>query len=1150
MSRNSSKRLANRKRANFKRKRKWSLEFLEAKRLLTGDVVNSLSAEAVSENPVMISQFGMPPGHTHACDTSSEAPSSGDEHCTAIDSTPSKPATPQEITDGNLSDIVESDRAAVLRGDASDHEEDEDVFDIDNEDDVRLEDEFDEEHEDDEHLEDELEEEDGDDDLIEDELDEEDGDDDQIEDEFEEEDGEDGQVEDEVEEEDGDDDHIEDEFEDEDGDDDQIDDELEEEDGEDGQIEDEFEEEDGEDDQVEDEFEEEDESEDGGNTGTPLSTTPLHESAIALVSDDLATHTATGSGNWSNPAIWSNSAVPSSNARIVIPQGVTMTVDSVVSPEFKSIRVDGTLRFATDRNTELRVETLVSSGTGRVEIGTEANPVQPHVTARVVFIDDGAIDRSADPAQVGRGAILMGTTEVFGAPVTHQRSLAVHPTAGTSTLSLAAAPEGWKVGDEIIITGTQGPTSEEVRTITSIQGDRLTLDSPLSQDHVPPRSDLNVYVANATRNVEFTSENTATARRGHIMFMHTNNVNVNNAKFTELGRTDKKIPLDDINFEFTDDAIGNVTSAGVDFSTSAGAGNNVRGRYPVHFHRGGTAPGSTSAVLHGSVLVGSPGYGYVNHTSNVEMTNNVSYNVHGSAFYTEAGDETGAIVNNIAIRTVNPDFRLEENGEISVDLRADVQDFGVDGDAFWLSGHLVSLKDNIASGSSGHGIIIWSDGLVEADRGRSTVRTADLPNGHLIPNRETIPVWWAPLAEISNNESSNATIGFRARYIHSSTYLGEVGSPFHEPPPQAYLDTLKPVVDGLTVWGSRDGALLNYNERLSLRNARLIGTGAPYVRQDGTTDLGVGIDMYNSVSRGPGVVENVTVEGFNMGILAPRHESWEMSNIHLRNTTDLFIKQATISSRTLDMTNVTFGDLAGTAVAGNEGQRRNVVMEGNDVGEQPYWFLMTDRVSMNGEGLYYNEQAASHVPLTPELREDSRAPVSAEFVGQTNQQLQQRYGSSFGGEITPADARSVSWLSGGVVGRLPAQGQTVPPMYEMRDPDDAFGVVSSGNLRNFDAPPVTGSAIGFGAVPDFTQDSATPTTPRTSTVSAQNLPVEISPSSPRPGDAIPDGSVDFQDFLVVARNFGATDAAFEDGDFDGDGEVSFLDFLILSRNFT
>ena len=51
------------------------------------------------------------------------------------------------------------------------------------------------------------------------------------------------------------------------------------------------------------------------------------------------------------------------------------------------------------------------------------------------------------------------------------------------------------------------------------------------------------------------------------------------------------------------------------------------------------------------------------------------------------------------------------------------------------------------------------------------------------------------------------------------------------------------------------------------------------------------------------------------------------------------------------------------------------------------------------------------------------------------------------------------------------------------------------------------------------------------------------------GDTDLDGDVDFNDFLRLSENFGATDAVWGHGDFDGDGEVGFTDFLALSANF-
>ena len=780
-----------------------------------------------------------------------------------------------------------------------------------------------------------------------------------------------------------------------------------------------------------------------------------HSAAMALVSVDQATHTVTTSGNWSDSEIWENNILPADGARIVIPHGVTLTVDSQLAPEFKTIRIDGVLNFATDVNTEVKVDTIVSSSKGRLEMGTEANPIAADVTARVVFADDGAIDTTWDPQQLSRGAVLHGQTEIHGAAKTHRLTLAAFPTAGATSIQLSAAPEGWQIGDEVVVTGTNGFKSDEVRTITSIDGSNVHFDKALQQDHIPPKSDLNVYVANKTRNAVFTSENTDVSRRGHIMVMHTLDANIQNVELDQLGRTDKSRELDDIFFNFTEDAVGNKTSAGVVFTTTPGEATNVRGRYALHFHRGGNSPNSQPAFVRGAVVDGSPGWGFVNHSSYVNMVDNVAYGVQGASFYTEAGDEIGSMVGNIAIRTGNPNFTLTENLTIDVDLRAAVQDFGVDGDGFWLSGHLVSMRDNVSAGAAGHGMIIWSDGLVEADRGRTTVKTSHIANGNLITGRQTIPTWWAPLAEISNNESYGASIGFRSRYVHSSGYLGEIGSDFHAEPDQAYIDTLQPTIDGLTVWDSRDGMLLNYNERMSVTNSRLIGVGAPHIENVGTTDTGVGLDMSNDATRGGGRIENVSIEGYNMGFLVPRSDGAQVNNLTLSNTTDLYIREVVDAPRTLDMNNVTFGSLDGTAVADEAANRLNVRMSAEIEGRefQPFNFLMNDRVTLNGQQLYFNQQAADAIPTAGEIAE-APGQVPASMLGLTNQQLRDRFGTSFGGATIPADAVADDFLLGGVVGSISDPPPAYPPLYHAAgETAGPLGLmIDPGTLTNFDGP--------------------------------------------------------------------------------------------------
>lgn len=52
-----------------------------------------------------------------------------------------------------------------------------------------------------------------------------------------------------------------------------------------------------------------------------------------------------------------------------------------------------------------------------------------------------------------------------------------------------------------------------------------------------------------------------------------------------------------------------------------------------------------------------------------------------------------------------------------------------------------------------------------------------------------------------------------------------------------------------------------------------------------------------------------------------------------------------------------------------------------------------------------------------------------------------------------------------------------------------------------------------------------------------------------PADANYDGKVSFDDLVIVARNYGKSNATWEQGDFDDDGKVDFSDLVIVARNY-
>lgn len=93
---------------------------------------------------------------------------------------------------------------------------------------------------------------------------------------------------------------------------------------------------------------------------------------------------------------------------------VTLTVDKEFSQDSKKITINGGLNFATNVNTALRVETLESGHHGSLEIGNETTPIDPNVTARIIFADHGDINRTEDPKQLSKGAVLMGPVTIWG----------------------------------------------------------------------------------------------------------------------------------------------------------------------------------------------------------------------------------------------------------------------------------------------------------------------------------------------------------------------------------------------------------------------------------------------------------------------------------------------------------------------------------------------------------------------------------------------------------------------------------------------------------------------------------------------------------------------------------------------------------------
>lgn len=558
-----------------------------------------------------------------------------------------------------------------------------------------------------------------------------------------------------------------------------------------------------------------------------------HMAAMNLAPRGAATHVAIGDGDWFDPSTWSNGEVPGDDARVLIPEGVSVHYSGVSDARLFTVRVDGTLEFATDTDSQVIFDTMVGSPTSHLIIGTAQNPVQPGVDIDLIVANNGPIDTSWDPMLLSRGIVAHGETSIHGTVKDSHEKVTDDPMAGDTSVKFAEVPEGWQVGDTIVIAGTRYdgyrwddnigaerlyPNEDEVRVITAIDSDgRVYFDDPLVHDHDTPREDLKTSVANYTRNVSVETENAETAEvfeRGHVMFMHSDDVDVRYAEFHELGRTDKSVESRDVS----------------DFGTTS-YDTNVQGRYALHIHKAGTTSLEDPAIFEGNAVYGSPGWGIVHHDSNALITNNATFDTFGAGYVAETGNETGAWVDNIAINAEGINWDTPKNTS-NIDGNFDT---GRGGDGFWFQGRMVASVDNVAA-SVNTGFVYFhrngDDRMIEFD-----AALFDYPAA--LYYDDTVRADETPILSFQGNE----------------TFASKEGLHIVKADPNQGHDVWSQL-DDFTAWSVWSGAHLEYTAHYMLTNFDLVGREP--------------ISNLSGVSFGPNTFEITVIDaeitGFNTGM--------------------------------------------------------------------------------------------------------------------------------------------------------------------------------------------------------------------------------------------------------------------------------------------
>lgn len=621
-----------------------------------------------------------------------------------------------------------------------------------------------------------------------------------------------------------------------------------------------------------------------------------HLGLLDLVPHSAATHVAVNDGSWFDPNTWQQGQVPGTDAKVVISEGVHVTYDAESDTRLETVRVDGTLEFAHNRNTKIVVDTFIASPTSTLTIGSETNPIQANKTARIVIADNGEIDSNWDSTLISRGMITHGKVRIHGAEKLDFISLATDASAGDNELVLNLpdgmnTPAGWQVGDQLVLGGTSyNPNGsdkdnsrfqDEVLTITEINGNRIKFtnnditsgdNTILRFDHQRPQGfedeDLKLYIANTSRNIIFETENAETVptqQRGHVMFMHNPDVEVQNAGFYNLGRSDKN--------RLTDDPIKNVDG-------SPGSGTNPRGRYALHLHRTGADDiNSTPSLVKGNAIVGSPGWGLVHHDSHAVLEDNVVFDVVGSGIAAEAGNELGAWRNNITIKTTGDD---NPKATFDNEARVPLFDMGFNGEGYWVQGAAqVEMVDNIAISAAGGGINIFSgvDGISrvrEADtvavKNMSPELQSVLSQASFDDDPDTLDVTNVPLRRLSGFESYNSDMGmiFWNHMRNNDAQLGFQGPNLKE------AHDVRSLVDNFKLWNIYgEGIFTQYSSQIDFVDGLIVGdpdNPVPFKKGINGDGRGYGIGL-NPLSQDL-LFKNIRVEGFEHGVKLP----WEGPN--------------------------------------------------------------------------------------------------------------------------------------------------------------------------------------------------------------------------------------------------------------------------------
>lgn len=479
-------------------------------------------------------------------------------------------------------------------------------------------------------------------------------------------------------------------------------------------------------------------------------------------------------------------------------------------------------------NNVVTFKTRTGQGNDRYDTLEEANNGDFEIIESAgTTIDDGigVLGRyNWDPKQLSLGMVTMGQLEIIGKEKLNMVQLSADASSGQNTINLKDAPTGWANNDDLIITSGGNPQAsnngEDLAKIQNINGTIITLQKNLKKNHEGRLSKgLHCYVGNLSRNIIFRSPVTnIITQRGHVMAMHNDiNVQIKNAQFKLLGRTDKSKVLDDFIWDkWLEPKVytSKISALGQEIAEMRAVAinevTNPRGRYSIHLHKLGTAFGAKMAEVTGNVVWENPGWGITHHDSHANVSENVVYKVTGAGIVSETGSETGIWDKNLVVNIKKGHTKDPYTASLHHD------DYLYTGEGLGMKGRAVLCKNNvIANAIRAVGVTNFNNSINNLDRldakalatSRVGYEVDNFPlniNGYSKEGDGVMPVEAALIME--NTIVINSNFGLRS--VERDMGVN------HES---------RSIFDGFKVWGANTGLQLTYQADYSFKDVYISG---------------------------------------------------------------------------------------------------------------------------------------------------------------------------------------------------------------------------------------------------------------------------------------------------------------------------------------